>query len=57
MDSHFKENFRKKYKTIKKIGFGNFTEVYQVENIKTKELRAIKIIKLDDIKLHIKMNL
>ena len=52
MNSHHKEDFRNKYKLIKKIGVGNFTDVYSAEN-KNKELRAIKIIGLGDIKLEL----
>ena len=51
MDLSSKEDYKKKYKLIKKIGLGNYTYVYQAENKTNKELRAIKIIKLDDIKL------
>ena len=52
MNSHHKEDFRSKYKLIKKIGVGNFTDVYSAES-KNKELRAIKIIRLGDIKLEL----
>ena len=47
---HFKEDYKNKYKTIKKIGVGN-NEVFLAENIQDKELRAMKIIKLEDIRL------
>ena len=42
--------FDKKYKAIKKIGHGYNTEVYKVQNINTKELRAIKTINLEYIR-------
>ena len=45
------EDYNKKYNIMKRIGRGNYTEVYMAETIEGKELRAIKIIKLDDIKL------
>ena len=51
---HLNEDYKKKYETIEKIGLGNFTEVYKAEKKDTKELRALKIIKLDDIKLSLK---
>ena len=51
MNILFKEDFRNKYEIIEKIGVGNYTDVYKVENKDTKEIRAIKIIKLSDIKL------
>ena len=38
------------YETIEKIGVGQVTDVYKARNIKTKELRALKIIKLDHVK-------
>ena len=50
MDSTTKEDYKSKYEIIKKIGRGQYTEVYQAKNKKTKELKALKIIKLDDIK-------
>ena len=52
MNSHHKEDYRNKYRLIKKIGVGNFTAVYKAENEK-KELRAVKIINLGDIKLEL----
>ena len=52
MNSHHKEDYRNKYRLIKKIGVGNFTDVYKAENEK-KELRAVKIINLGDIKLEL----
>ena len=48
---HLKGDFRKKYTQIKKIGVGNYTEVWECENRNTDELRAIKIINLESIKL------
>ena len=50
MNSHFKQDYNKKYKILKKLGVGNYTKVFQAENNITKELRAIKIIMLGDIK-------
>ena len=47
------EDYKKKYKLIKKIGIGNYTDVYKAEIIKSKELRALKIIKIGDIKLEL----
>ena len=44
------EGYKNKYEIIKRIGRGQYTEVYQAKNKTTKELNAIKIIKLDDIK-------
>ena len=45
------QDYNKKYELEKtKIGFGIYTEVYKAKNKVTKELRAIKIIKLDAIK-------
>ena len=38
------------YELIEKIGFGQSTEVYKARNINTKELRALKIIYLDQVK-------
>ena len=37
------------YELIEKIGAGPFTEVHKAKNNKTKELRALKIIKLDNV--------
>ena len=51
MDYHLKKNFKNKYNILKQLGKGEYTEVYKVENKNTKEIRAIKIIKLEDIKL------
>ena len=56
MNSHHKEDYRDKYRLIKKIGIGNFTAVYKAEN-KNKELRAVKIISLGDIKLELESEL
>ena len=56
MNSHHKEDYRNKYRLIKKIGLGNFTTVYKAEN-KNKELRAVKIISLGDIKLELESEL
>ena len=53
MNYHHKDDFRNKYKTIKRIGYGVCTEVYKGEKIETKELRAIKIIKLDAIRMEL----
>jgi serine/threonine protein kinase len=53
LNHHYKEDFRNKYKTIKRIGYGNCTEVYKGEEKETKELRAIKIIKLDAIRMEL----
>ena len=53
MDFNKNDDYKQKYKLLKKIGRGNFTEVYKAENINTKELFAIKIIKLEDIKLEL----
>ena len=45
------QDYNKKYELEKtRIGFGIYTEVYKAKNKVTKELRAIKIIKLDAIK-------
>ena len=41
MNSHHKEDFRNKYKLIKKIGLGNFTAVYKAEN-KKKRIKSSK---------------
>ena len=49
-DYHLNKDYKNKYKIIKKLGKGEYTEVYKVENINTKELRAMKIIKLEDIR-------
>ena len=38
------------YELIEKIGVGQVTDVYKAKNNKTKELRALKIIKLDNVK-------
>ena len=46
-------DYKNKYRIIKIIGKGEFTEVYKVENKNTKELRALKIIKLEYIKLEL----
>ena len=54
MINHFKEDYKNKYKLLELIGEGNYTQVYQGENKNTKELRAIKIVKLKSIKLLIK---
>ena len=51
MDYHLNESFKNKYNILKQLGKGEYTEVYKVENKNTKEIRAIKIIKLEDIKL------
>ena len=50
MKTHFKEDYKNKYKIIERIGLGNYTEVYKAINKNTNEVRAIKIIKLRDIK-------
>ena len=50
MNFHFKEDYKKKFNNLKKIGTGNYTEIFQSENKINHELRAIKVIKLDDIK-------
>ena len=50
MEYNFKGEYKNKYELIKKIGRGQYTEVYKAKNKKTKELKAIKIIKLDDIR-------
>ena len=52
--NHYNENFKNKYENLSKIGRGLYTDVYKAENIDTKELRAIKVFKLDDIKLDLK---
>ena len=52
-NKHFKDDYKNKYKTIKKIGVGNNTDVYLAENLQNKEKRAIKIIKLEDIRLQL----
>ena len=51
MNTHSQEYYKNKYIFIKKIGVGNYTDVYQVQNKLNKELRALKIIKLIDYKL------
>ena len=56
MNLHLNENFLNKYNKIKKIGLGNFTEVWEAEIKENKEKRAIKIIKLDDIRIETKEN-
>ena len=53
MDYHLNEDYSKIYKNLKLIGTGEFTNVYRAEN-KNKELRAIKIFKLEEIKIQIK---
>ena len=54
--SHFKEDVKNKYTLKQKIGTGNYTDVHKAENKKNKEMRAIKIIKLEDIRLDLKDN-
>ena len=56
MNLHLNENFLNKYNKIKKIGVGNYTEVWEAEIKENKEKRAIKLIKLDDIRLEAKEN-
>ena len=51
--NHYKENYKNKYENFKKIGRGVYTDVYKAENKNTKRLRAIKIFKLDDLKLEL----
>ena len=54
MNIHFNEDYQNKYILFERIGIGNFTEVYKGKNINTNEERAIKIIKLKDIKFILK---
>ena len=54
MDINFKEDYRDKYETKERIGRGIYTEVFKAINKKTKELRAIKIIKLNEIREELK---
>ena len=49
--SHFKEDVKNKYILMQKIGTGNYTYVHKAENKMNKEIRAIKIINLKDIRL------
>ena len=44
------QDYKKKYELLERIEYGAYTEVYKAKNINTKELRAIKIVKLDVIK-------
>ena len=55
-NSFFKENYHEKYEILKenKIGSGYYTEVYKAKHKQTNELRAIKIIKLDEIREQLK---
>ena len=50
MISHFKEDFRNKYREIKEIGKDYYFTVYLAENKQNKELRAIKKINLVKIR-------
>ena len=49
MSIHY-EDFRNKYQIEEKIGRGVYTEIYKVKNIESKKLRAVKIIKLNEVK-------
>ena len=56
MNIHLNEDYNKKYKKLKKIGAGNFTDVYEAKLINCfnkNDKRAIKIIKLEDIRLNL----
>ena len=55
-NNHFKEDYKNKYKIMKKIGVGNNTEVFIAENKQNEEKRAIKIIKIEDIRLQLNNN-
>ena len=54
MDFHLNEDYTKKYEKIKKIGVGNSTEVWKAKIKDTDELRAIKIINLEDLRILLK---
>ena len=53
MNLHLNEDYNKKYKNLKKIGAGNFTDVYETKIINENEKRAMKIIKLEDMRLNL----
>lgn len=57
MNINVYEDYTNKYELLKIIGRGMCTEVYQAENKKTKELRAIKIIKLSEIREELKKDI
>ena len=54
MDVHLNEDYEQKYTKLKLIGIGNYTNVYSAENKITKELRALKVFRLDEIELLLK---
>ena len=54
MDHHYNEDYSNKYEKIKRIGRGEYTEVYMAKLKENKELRALKIIDLDFVKSQMK---
>jgi len=53
MNIHLNEDYNNKYKKLKKIGAGIFTDVYEAKIIDKNEKRAIKTIKLEDMRLNL----
>ena len=52
MNTIINGDYQSKYEKLKKIGANNFTEIYEAKLKNENEYRAIKIIKLEDIKLN-----
>ena len=53
INHHLNEDYNEKYTKLNKIGESIFSEVYKVKIIDSEELRALKIIKLKDIRLEL----
>ena len=49
-----KEDYNKYYTIIKNIGQSEFSNIYEVQNKKTNEIKALKVIELDHFKQYIR---
>ena len=54
MEKNINEDYKKYYNLKELIGEGSFGKVFKIENKNNKELKAIKIFNLNDIKEKIK---
>ncbi len=53
MNTIINGDYKSKYEKVKKFGVSNFTEIWEAKLKDRNEYRAIKIIKLEDIKLNL----